>query len=356
MRPRTLGAVATGLVLVAMTWMTLHGLLFYRPLPTIDGYYRFLGLDERAEVVRDAFGIPRIEAGTLHDLFFLQGYVTAQDRFAQMEQMRVAAARSDLDIANWPVPNASVRDPLAAYAAGVTKWIEQHVAVRALPAEVALSGRQPERWTEADTLRIIARYRAPRSTRCLAAGAERTAHGAPLFAAELIADASPPGLYEVGLSGPGVRAIGLALPGVPGIVAGHNGRVAWSLSIADEVTPVTVLTAASVADLEIGPADCAADSGGEVIGVATDSAGSDVEAMRLLLGATGSRPAGARIVIDLGDLYASKSALSTGQSGHPAAFHYQDQAQLWTTGQLHRLAWTRDAVARTEGRLVLRPR
>src|SRR5208282_2697810 len=43
-------------------------------------------------VLRDERGLPTIEATTLEDLFFAQGYVTAQDRLWQMDIMRRAAA------------------------------------------------------------------------------------------------------------------------------------------------------------------------------------------------------------------------------------------------------------------------
>ena len=43
-------------------------------------------------MVRDEQGVPTIEASTLEDLFFAQGYVTAQDRLWQMDIMRRAAS------------------------------------------------------------------------------------------------------------------------------------------------------------------------------------------------------------------------------------------------------------------------
>jgi acyl-homoserine lactone acylase PvdQ len=394
---RTRGAIATGLVITALTWMTFHGLLFHRPLPTIDGYYRFLGLDERAEVVRDAFGVPRIEAGTLHDLFFLQGYVTAQDRFAQMEAMRRSPQMREVFVSAAGVLDPRVGAAFEAYAAGVTKWIEQHVQDRALPASIALSGLDPVAWTPMHSRSIIAVYLGTSTgSSCVVTDEDRSTHGRPLLAAELEATAPGPGWYEIALGTPGIQAVGLSFPGVPGIIAGHNGRAAWSLhasegrwsAVAAEARLVTALSAEDASAFirpgpETGPfAGCAADVGG-LIGALpphreTPSgevflAGSqeetaallqrlpstrdlDVDTMRVTLGSPTSGSAKARIIIDLGDLDASRAALSTGQSGHRAADHYRDQAQLWTTGQMHRLAWTRDAVARTEGRLVLRPR
>lgn len=39
------------------------------------------GVDQPVHIYRDSRGIPHIYAATLHDLFYAQGYVHAQDRF-----------------------------------------------------------------------------------------------------------------------------------------------------------------------------------------------------------------------------------------------------------------------------------
>ncbi|HUG56250.1 MAG TPA: penicillin acylase family protein [Candidatus Limnocylindrales bacterium] len=340
---------------MALTFMTLQGLLFYRPLPAIDGYYRFLGLDQQAEVVRDVFGIPRIEAGTLHDLFFLQGYVTAQDRFAQMEAMRASVPGTPFS-GPASAPDERAILVLDAYAAGVTKYIDQQAEHRALPAEIALRGERPRPWTPLDSLAVATRYRAaPPASPCRVVDGGRAFRGAPMLAAELTTTAPEPGWYEIGLGAPGLRGLGISLPGVPGIVAGHNGRVAWSILGSDVRAAIGALQAAAIADVDAGDQGCAVDDRGGLTGAAADGEAFDVEALRVGFGTARGGPS-ARMVIDLGDLDASRAALSTGQSGHPVAFHYRDQAQLWSAGQLHRLAWTPGAVARTEGRLVLRPR
>jgi penicillin amidase len=65
-----------------------------RSFPQIEGNLKVEGLDETVEVVRDGMGIPHIYATTLHDLFFTQGYVHAQDRFWQMDFWRhIGSAR-----------------------------------------------------------------------------------------------------------------------------------------------------------------------------------------------------------------------------------------------------------------------
>src|SRR5580700_980914 len=50
------------------------------------------GLMAPVTVTRDGHGVPTIEAANLEDLFFAQGYVTAQDRLWQMDVIRRAAA------------------------------------------------------------------------------------------------------------------------------------------------------------------------------------------------------------------------------------------------------------------------
>jgi len=92
-RRRKAGVVAATIAVLVVASLVLTGLiLVYRPLPTIDGEFRLLGIDQRAEVLRDSFGVPHIYAQTAHDLFYLQGYVTAQDRLFQMDLYRRAGA------------------------------------------------------------------------------------------------------------------------------------------------------------------------------------------------------------------------------------------------------------------------
>jgi penicillin amidase len=57
-------------------------------LPQLDGRLQVNGLSAPVTVTRDGHGVPTIEAKTLEDLFFAQGYVTAQDRLWQMDIMR----------------------------------------------------------------------------------------------------------------------------------------------------------------------------------------------------------------------------------------------------------------------------
>ena len=57
-------------------------------LPQLDGSLQVRGLSAPVTVTRDRHGVPTIEAANTEDLFFAQGYVTAQDRLWQMDVMR----------------------------------------------------------------------------------------------------------------------------------------------------------------------------------------------------------------------------------------------------------------------------
>jgi len=59
-----------------------------RSFPQIDGEINVDGLDGAVDIYRDKMGIPHIYVTNLHDLFFAQGYVHAQDRFWQMDVWR----------------------------------------------------------------------------------------------------------------------------------------------------------------------------------------------------------------------------------------------------------------------------
>ena len=63
-----------------------------------------------------------------------------------------------------------------------------------------------------------------------------------------------------------------------------------------------------------------------------------------------------RMVIDLGDLGASTSMNTTGQSGHAFNSHYDDMLRPWTDGIHHPMRWTREQVDEAaEANLALNP-
>ncbi len=173
-RHRRLVVTAAVLILVLATITTAWGLAFLRPLPTIDGEQRLLGLHERAEVLRDTYGVPHLFAADEHDMVYLQGYVTAQDRLWQMDLYRRAAQGRLAEILGEPglesdrfmrtvglaraaaldlsVASAAALDDLQWFADGVNKFLEQHGD--SLPVEFLILGYKPDAWQPLDSLAI----------------------------------------------------------------------------------------------------------------------------------------------------------------------------------------------------------
>lgn len=186
--------ILVGLVLligsVAFIW-------FYRmahaALPQLDGSISLSGLRAAVDVVRDAQGVPHITAANLDDLFFAQGFITAQDRLWQMDMTRRFAGGELAEIlpaSSGPPPSTSrstgtqrpantwiehdkqqrilrlraVAERVAgqlperdhkffeAYARGVNAYIEQ--TRDHLPVEFRILGYSPKPWTIADSLLV----------------------------------------------------------------------------------------------------------------------------------------------------------------------------------------------------------
>ena len=57
-------------------------------LPDVTTPLRLPGLEQAVEIIRDPWGIPHIKAENERDLFFAQGFATAQDRLWQMDADR----------------------------------------------------------------------------------------------------------------------------------------------------------------------------------------------------------------------------------------------------------------------------
>ena len=147
------------------------------PLPQLDGSVSVPGISAPVRVVRDGHGVPTIEAATLEDLFFAQGYVTAQDRLWQMDMMRRAAAGELSEIigdatikldreerilglrgaAEAAEKTLSARDRayFDAYARGVNAFLESHRD--RLSLEFRLLKYTPHPWTVTDSLLVGAR-------------------------------------------------------------------------------------------------------------------------------------------------------------------------------------------------------
>src|SRR5580658_9480823 len=135
-------------------------------LPQLDGRVQVSGLSGAVTVTRDRHGVPTIEAATLEDLFFAQGYVTAQDQLWQMDVLRRFGSGELSEIlggdtlkvdreqrilglraaAKKSLGTASPRDHLYfdAYARGVNAFIESHG--KNLPVEFRILKYQPKPW------------------------------------------------------------------------------------------------------------------------------------------------------------------------------------------------------------------
>lgn len=189
--------IASGIILLLLIALAVVVIWFYRAthasLAQLDGVIRTSGLQAPVSVLRDAHGVPHITANGLEDLFFAQGYVTAQDRLWQMDMTRRAAAGEIAEIlpaSSAPSPRVSrstavvrqspgwvqydkqqrilrlraVADRVAAqlpdrdrkffaaYAAGVNAYINDHRGN--LPVEFRILGYSPRAWTVSDSVLV----------------------------------------------------------------------------------------------------------------------------------------------------------------------------------------------------------
>ena len=139
-----------------------------------DGVVRLNGLTAPVTVTYDSLGVPNIAAANIPDLFFTQGYVTAQDRLWQMDMLRRFTS-GDLAVILGPdyvkfdrenrilglrdvaekataQMDPQTRAQFEAYAAGVNTYIEQHR--KTLPLEFRFLGYAPHVWTVEDSLLV----------------------------------------------------------------------------------------------------------------------------------------------------------------------------------------------------------
>jgi penicillin amidase len=143
-------------------------------LPQLDGNISVKGLSAPVKVTREGHGVPAIEAASLEDLFFAQGYVTAQDRLWQMDVMRRfgSGELSEIlgedtlkidreqrilglrDAAKKSLELATLRDRsyFDAYARGVNAFIAGHG--KSLPIEFRILKYQPKPWQAEDSIVI----------------------------------------------------------------------------------------------------------------------------------------------------------------------------------------------------------
>ncbi len=134
-------------------------------LPDVTRTLQLSGLERPVVVYRDRWGIPHIRAENEIDLFFAQGFVTAQDRLWHMdfdrrralgrwaevagpdglEQDRLlrAAGMGRTAVLDYEASGPEAKAMIDAYTAGVNAFLDTSTT---LPIEYRILDRTPERW------------------------------------------------------------------------------------------------------------------------------------------------------------------------------------------------------------------
>jgi penicillin amidase len=276
-------AVVLLLVLGAVYWLAI------RPLPKVSGEIA-APVSAAATVLRDARGVPHIEAASWQDAIFLQGYVTAQDRLWQMDTLRrfgggtlsevfgpapLAADRLARSMRMQAIADASVarladdeRAVLTEYTRGINFFIDTHRGDYSLEFSLPGHSYTPRPWTLADSVLVSlvmfrdltnsmefefakgtlfalhadpakmmilfpasqGQYLQPGSNAWAVSGAH-TSDGKPMLANDPHLAYGIPGTWHlVHLKAPGLNVSGAALPGIPCVISGHNEQIAWGVT------------------------------------------------------------------------------------------------------------------------------
>lgn len=286
---RLLFVVNTLLAIALVTAAAGYYWFLWRALPQTSGTI-VTCVTQPVQVERDSLGVPHIKAKTLEDAWVVEGYTTAEDRMFQMDGLRRLAA-GELSAIIGPATLESDRESrrlrmrriaeqvyvtmpeadkaaMEAYARGVNAYIESHRGRYGV--EFTLLGYDPRPWSvvdsilcglylfrdlsstwksklivekmlrtgEADKVHYLFPDRAgfefmpgsdghPGSNAWAVSGAH-TASGKPLVSNDMHLEFSLPGIWHMEyLEAPGLKVTGMSLPGMPGILAGHNDRIAW---------------------------------------------------------------------------------------------------------------------------------
>ena len=140
-----------------------------RRVPALDGVLTVKGLDGTVSVAWDRHGVPHANVGSNHDMWFVQGFLHAQDRLWGMERTRrffqgtlsqiigegglgpdrlyrrvglMRAAHRE-----WPHVEKEGRLVVEAYVAGINAYLDLEFP---LPIEFEVLGYAPARWEPTD--------------------------------------------------------------------------------------------------------------------------------------------------------------------------------------------------------------
>lgn len=173
--------VKTGLIILIILGLCFFSLCFWgirlvtRSLPDTTGTLILAGPDSEIQVFRDGYSIPHIFSENKHDLFFAQGFVTAQDRLWQMDLWRRASQGRlseifgrvtvgmdslMLTVGIYRTAQQSsnrlsfeTHHAYQAYADGINAYIEKNR--NALPIEFIMLNYIPSPWKIEDSISII---------------------------------------------------------------------------------------------------------------------------------------------------------------------------------------------------------
>lgn len=139
--------------------------------------YRVDGLEQPAEIIVDAWGVPHIYANTHYDAFFVQGFNAARDRLwqidlwrrrglgllsevlgerhvAQDRATRLFLYRGDM-YREWLAYGSDAKRIAEAFTAGINAYVSLvNEDDERLPPEFAMLGYRPSPWHPADVVRI----------------------------------------------------------------------------------------------------------------------------------------------------------------------------------------------------------
>jgi penicillin amidase len=163
------------ILLILLAFVGLHQRM-RASMPQLDGTLQVAGLHATVKITRDAQGVPYIQAQSVDDLLFAQGFVTASDRLWQMDMARrLPAGEAAAVLGSKLVPHdrvertLGIRDvaahlaatlppqqlqQLQDYANGVNAYIAQAEHTGKLPPEFALLVYKPARWQPEDSLLV----------------------------------------------------------------------------------------------------------------------------------------------------------------------------------------------------------
>ncbi|WP_240620340.1 penicillin acylase family protein, partial [Peribacillus acanthi] len=303
--------ISFALVVILLLAVIGANLFLARALPQTKGEIKLEGLIAPVTVIRDADGVPHINAKNEHDLYMAQGYIQAQDRLFQMDlSRRQASGRLSEVIGSATVENDKYfrtlglkraaeasfneysregKEVLQAYADGVNLYINEVEKNGKWPVEFTFLGYKPEKWSPVDSLTIgkymafdlggnwqdqafrqyllqsfskekaydlfpsypkegpfiiskeeldieksfaqaVVPYEFNGSNNWVVSG-DKSASGKPLLADDPHLSLNTPSIwYQMHLQAPTVNVSGVIFAGIPGIILGHNEKVAWGVT------------------------------------------------------------------------------------------------------------------------------